>query len=171
MADRNDRKSRRQEDSDSTALAIPGFGGFGLPSLFEDFMRPFNEFMAPIFPRPLGSLWTEFGGKEPVIDMQDRGDHYVMTAELPGFEKDDVEVRVSGKALELKAEKRADKESRDDRGMRRQSSYSFVQKVVPLPEAVLSEKVVGTVRNGVLELKLPKAEPKRLDRSKRVTLK
>ena len=40
-----------------------------------------------------------------------------------------------------------------------------------LPETVVSEKVVGTMKNGVLELQLPKAEPKPMDKSKRVALK
>ena len=166
---KNDKKSRRQEDNDdsgSTALALPGFN-LNLPSFFSDFMRPFDELMAPMFPRFGSSLWTEFGEREPNIDIQDRGDHYVMTAELPGFEKNDVEVQVTNNALELKAEKRASKEDKNQS----QSSYSYFHKYLTLPEPVLSEKVDGTMKNGVLALKLPKAEPRRLDKSKRVALK
>jgi len=165
---KNDRKSRRQEDNDSTALAIPSLG---LPSFFEDFMRPFNDFMGPFFSRSMGSPWTEFGGREPNMDIQDRGDHYVMTAELPGFEKNDVEVQVSANALELKAEKRADRQSKSDKGTQSQSSYSYFHKYLTLPETVLSEKVDGTMKNVVLELKLPKSEPKPLDKTRRVALK
>ena len=171
MTDKNTKKSRRQEDSgdsDSTALALPGFN---LPSFFSDFMKPFDQFMAPLFPRFDSSLWTEFGEREPRIDIQDRGDHYTMTAELPGFEKNDVEVQVTNNALELKAEKRASKEDKNDQGMQSQSGYSYFHKYLTLPEPVLSEKVDGTMKNGVLELKLPKVEPRRLDKSKRVALK
>jgi len=166
--DKNGKKSRRQNESDSTALALPRFN---LPSILNDFMRPFDEFMAPLFPRWSSSLWTEFGEREPRMDIQDRGDHYTMTAELPGFEKDDVEVQVTANALELKAEKRAKKEDKNDQGMRSQSSYSYFHKYLTLPEPVLSEKVDGTMKNGVLELKLPKSEPKRQDKSRRVALK
>jgi len=134
-------------------------------------MRPFDQFMTPLFPRFDSSLWTEFGEREPRIDIQDRGDHYTMTAELPGFEKNDVEVQVTNNALELKAEKRASKEDKSDKGTRRQSSFSYFHKYLTLPESVLSEKVDGTMKNGVLELKLPKAEPKPVAKTRRVALK
>ena len=171
MTDKNSKKSRRQDDSDdsgSTALALPGFN---MPSIFSDFMRPFDDFMAPLFQGWTGSLMGESGEREPRIDIQDRGDHYTMTAELPGFEKDDVEVQVTSNALELKAEKRDRKENKSEQGMQSQSSYSFFHKYMTLPEPVLSGKVDGTMKNGVLELKLPKSEPKRMDNSKRVALK
>lgn len=169
MADKPRKESsRRDEESDSTELATPGFA---TPKFFEDFMRPFNDFMQPFFPRSVGSLWSEFGGKEPNIDLQDRGDHYVLTAELPGFDKKDVEVKVSDNALELKGEKRSEKQNKNKGGAQRQNSCSFVQRYTTLPEEVVSERVSGTMKNGVLELKLPKREPKALDRSRRVDLK
>ena len=157
--------SRKEEDRDSTALALPGFG---LPSAFGDFMRPFEEFMKPFFPTSMGSFWTEFGAKEPNIDIQDRGDHFVLTAELPGFDKKDVEVKVTDNTLELKAEKKS--QSSDDKRSRT-SSYSSFQRYLTLPDRVLSEKVNGTMKNGVLELKLPKKEPRPMDRSRKVDLR
>ena len=168
---KDNKKSHRQGDtdeSDSTALALPGFN---LPNFFNDFMKPFDQFMAPLFPGFGSSLWTESDSREPVIDVEDRGDHYTMTAELPGFEKNDVEVQVTNNALELKAEKRANKTDKNDQGEQRQSSYSYFHKYVTLPEPVLSEKVDGTMKNGVLELKLPKAEPKPVAKTRRVALK
>jgi len=166
----NNKKSRREEeeDSDSTALALPGFG---LPRVFEDFMRPFDEFMQPFFPSSMGSLWSELREREPAIDIQDRGNHYVLTAELPGFEKKDVEVSISSNVLELKGEKTSEKQSKNKEYTQTQSSHSFVHRYMTLPEEVLSEKVSGTMKNGVLELKLPKKEPKALDRSRKVDLK
>jgi HSP20 family protein len=165
MTNKNDKdRSRREEDDDSTALAIPGTN---LPSVFDDFFRPFDGLMESAFPQLARSFWTEAGNREPNIDVQDRGDHFVLTAELPGFEKKDLEVRVSGDAVELKAEKRSDSASDNQR----QSSYSYFQKYLTLPEHVLSEKVDGTMKNGVLELKLPKKEPRPMDRSRKVDLK
>ena len=72
----------------------------------------FDRFMEPFFPDSMRSFWTEMGGKEPVIDFQDRGDHYMLTAELPGFEKKDVEVKIDSNALELKAERSSDRETK-----------------------------------------------------------
>jgi len=169
MTDKNtENRSRRPEDSDNTSLALPEFN---FPSIFEDFMRPFDQFMQPLFPSSMKSFWTEFGGKEPNIDVQDRGDHYLMTAELPGFEKKDLEVQISGSVLELKADRSSDRETKTKEGTQTQSNHAYFHRYMTLPEEVVSEKVTGTMKNGVLELKLPKRAPKAGTKSKRVDLK
>jgi HSP20 family protein len=165
---REENKSQRPSNTDSTALAMPRFG----PSnIFEDFMRPFNELMEPFFPSSAHSMWTELVGREPVIDLQDRGDHYIMTAELPGFEKKGVEVEISSNVLELKADRSSDKETKSKKGTQIQSTRSYFHRVMTLPDEVLAEKVSGTMKNGVLELRLPKRESKAGDKSRRVDLK
>lgn len=169
MTTRNHKdRSRRQEDNDSKALALPSLG---IPQIFEEFMRPFDEFMQPLFPSSIRSMWSEVQGKEPVVDFQDRGDHYVLTAELPGFEKDEVEVKVTSNELELEAEKTSQKESKGKNGSQSMSTRAYFHRFLSLPEEVVSEKVIGTMKNGVLELKLPKKEPKAQDGSRRVALK
>ncbi|MDG6911741.1 MAG: Hsp20/alpha crystallin family protein, partial [Nitrososphaerota archaeon] len=116
-----------------------------------------------------GSPWAELG--EPSIDIQDRGDHYVVTAELPGFDKKDVEVSVSDNTLELRGEKRTENESEEGGVSQALSSSSYLQRRVNLPDLVVSEKVSGTMNNGVLELRLPKREPKAQEGSRKVDLK
>lgn len=138
--------SRRQERSSSTALATPGFG---LSQLFEELTKPFEEFMGPT-----SSLWTEFGS-QPSTDIQDRGDHFVLTAQLPGFDKKDIEVQVTSDAVELKAEKQTEKT--EEKKIHR--SHSYFHRYITLPEQVRSGKVDGSMKNGVLEVKLPKLEP------------
>ena len=168
MADKKNKdKSRRPED-DSTALAL---SSFGFPSIFEQFVRPFDQFMEPFFPNSMRSFWADMSGKEPIIDFHDRGDHYMLTAELPGFEKKDVEVKIDSNILELKAEKSADKETKSKEGTMTQRSRSYFYRYLTLPEEVVSENVSGTMKNGVLELKLPKRKPKLSDESRRVDLK
>ena len=168
MTEKNTKdRSRKEDRNESTALAIPEFG---LPRIFEDYMRPFEDFMKPLFPSTMGSLWTELGGRQPNIDFQDRGDHFLLTAELPGFEKKDVQVQVSSNVLELKAEKSSEKSNKNTDGGRVERSYSYFQRYLTLPERVRTEKVDGTMKNGVLELKLPKMEPSRKDASRRVHL-
>jgi len=160
-------KSRRSED-DSTALALPSLG---LPSIFNDFAPMFDRFMEPFFPDSMRSFWTEMGGKEPVIDFQDRGDHYMLTAELPGFEKKDVEVKIDSNALELKAERSSDRETKTSEGTMERRSRSYFHRYLTLPEEVVAEKVGGTMKNGILELRLPKRAPKLSDKSRRVDLR
>lgn len=167
MTDEKKTRSRKPNDRDSTDLALPRFA---FPTIFEDFMRPFDEFMAPLLSGSR-SIWDELGAKEPSIDFQDRGDHFVLTAELPGFDKKDVEVDIGSNTLELKAERSSDRETKSKEGTQRQTSRSYFHRYLPLPEEVLSEKVDGTMKNGVLELRLPKRAPKTGERPRRVDLK
>jgi len=168
MAKDNTDKSRRENDNDSTAIALPGLG---FPGLFEDLAKQFDYFMQPFFSGPMRSIWTEAGEREPNIDIHDRGDHFILTAELPGFEKKDVEVRVSSDSIELKAERQSEKESKGAEGTQRLASRSYVYKQLPLTERIVVEKVNGTMKNGILEMKLPKKEQKPRDSSRRVDLK
>jgi HSP20 family protein len=169
MAEKRDEdESQRPDDTDFTALAVPRFG---LSRIFEDFMRPFDEFAGPFFSNSAGSMWTELAGREPVVDFHDRGDHYTMTAELPGFEKKDIEVSINSNVLELRADRSSDKETKSKEGTQFQRSRSYFRRVLTLPDEVLAEKVRGTMKNGVLELRLPKRAPKAGDKSRRVDLK
>ena len=167
MADKHSIKSRRPND-DTTALAVPSFG---FHSLFEDFMRPFDEFMKPFFPSSMSRFRSDLLDREPSMDLQDRGSHYVLTAELPGFEKKDLEVRIDSSVLELRAEKSTDRETKGKQGTRTQSSRTYFHRYMTLPGEVVAEKVSGTMKNGVLELKLPKRAPKSAGDSRRVDLK
>jgi HSP20 family protein len=163
---KKENKSRDQKDEQSTALAVPGVPSLAFPNLFEEFMKPFDDFMGPLFSGSLSPFGSDLRNRQPNIDVQYRGDHYSLTAELPAFEKKDVEVRVGSNVIELKAEKKS--EEKDTKGSH--SSYSFFDRYVSLPERVLPEKVDGTMKNGILELKLPKVEPKPKDKSRRVHL-
>src|SRR5713226_891563 len=113
----NKERSRRQEDNDSKALALPSLG---FPRIFEEF---------------------------------------------------EVEVKVTSNEHELKAEKNSQKESKGKNGTQSMSTRAYFQRSLSLPEEVVSEKVVGTMKNGVLELKLPKKDPKAHEVSRRVALK
>ncbi len=152
---------------DSTSLALGR--STGLESMFDEFFEPFGQFFEPIFPRatrPL--LWGREASRQPILDIQDRGDHFSLTAELPGFTKDEVEVKVDSNGIELRAEK-SEKESRSEGGSyrSRRSYYQYLR----LPDQILTEKIDGTMKNGILELKLPKRATKLKDDARRVDLK
>jgi HSP20 family protein len=157
-------KSRIQKARGNTSLAIPGFSA---PSIFEDFMKPFNESLASLFSNSTSPLWTEFA-KGSNADVQDRGDHFSVTAQLPGFDKKDVDVHVGSNSVELKAEKRS--ETKSKKSDSNSSTYSYFHRYFTLPEHVLPQKVDWTMKNGILELKLPKSERKPKESSHRVRL-
>jgi HSP20 family protein len=107
----------------------------------------------------------------PTVELQDRGDHYSMTAELPGFEKKDVEVRIGSGTLELRAERSTDVERESEGSRFIQRNRSYLQRYLTLPAGVVPERISGTMKNGVLELKLPKSGRMSMDRTRKVDLR
>ena len=175
MTEKNAKRSQRRSGREPRALAIRSGG---LASIFDDFMRPFedvmkpfDQFIEPFFPTSMRSFLSDLNRREPSFDIQDRGDKFIVTAEFPGFAKEDVEVRVNSNSVELTAEKKTNEERKERNGTQKQRSYSYFHRYVTLPEQVTTEKVEGTMKNGVLELKLSKKEGKLEEKARRVDLK
>jgi len=138
--------------------------------MFDQLFKPFDEFFQPLFPSTTNSLLSELAtSKQPIFDVQDRGDHFSVTAELPGFTKDEVQVRVDSNGIELRADK-SESVEKGEKGTYQKSSRSYYQ-YFSLPDQVLADKIDGTMKNGILELKLPKRSSKLKDNARRVDLK
>lgn len=96
------------------------------------------------------------GGGFPV-DVEDAGDHYVVTADLPGFETEDIDVQVRDDALHVDATRERDEEDADDTYIRRERSARSVSRRIGLPEAVEEADATARFENGVLTVELPKS--------------
>jgi HSP20 family protein len=138
----------------------------GLASIFEEFLKPFDQLFQPLQGAsfPMSEL-----SRQPILDVQDRGDHFSVTAQLPGFTKDEVDIKVDANGIELRAQKTESK-GKEERGTYQTSTRSYYQ-YLSLPEQVVSDKIDGTMKNGILQLKLPKRASKLKDSTRRVDLK
>lgn len=94
------------------------------------------------------------------IDLIDEGESYVVTADLPGYEKEDIDVRLSGSTLMIRAERSTDVETEetDDVGeyIRRERSHESINRSVQLPERVAQDETDASYQNGVLAVTLAK---------------
>jgi HSP20 family protein len=95
------------------------------------------------------------------LDVVERDDAFVVKAAIPGVKPEDVEVVVQGERLTLRAESRADEEQRGDNWLMREHRYGSLQRTVTLPASVSSERAEARIDNGVLTLRLPKAQEAR----------
>jgi len=94
------------------------------------------------------------------LDIEDTGDSYEIRADLPGFPKEKIDVRVHGNQVQVHAEQSTDSEQKQEgRYLRRERSYRGFDRSFELPEPVASEKVSASYKDGVLNLFLPKAHP------------
>ncbi len=97
--------------------------------------------------------------RQPPVDLADNGREFVLTAELPGVNKEDLDLRVTPDGIEIAAETRREKEENEKDYHYRERSYSSFRRVLPFPEEVIPEQVEARLTDGVLEVHLPKREP------------
>ncbi|MFB6130691.1 MAG: archaeal heat shock protein Hsp14 [Salinigranum sp.] len=115
---------------------------------FEESTRQFEE--SPI---QLGA------GGSMNVDLEARDDEYVVTADLPGFDKDDIDVEIADTRLRIRAEHEEESERDEENYIRRERSNRSMSRSISLPEPVTEDEVSATYRNGVLTVTLPRAEP------------
>ena len=100
-------------------------------------------------------LWT--GMFEPMaIDVVEHDETFVVSADLPGFEKDDIDIRITNSRIHIEASREEQTEAETGRHLRRERRYSSLERSVRLPEEVDAENVEATMENGVVEITLPK---------------
>ena len=101
----------------------------------------------------------------PPVDLYEAPETFVLTAELPGVRKEDIQLEVHDRTLTLRAERQQETEVKDEHYHRRERAYGSFQRVFALPTSVDAEKVHASFKDGILELQLPKyetAKPRRI---------
>lgn len=83
----------------------------------------------------------------------------IVRVEIPGMEKQDINIEVVDDVLVVTGEKRFEREGNDGRWRVMQRAYGSFRRVVPLDTEVLADQARATYRNGVLRIELPKARP------------
>jgi HSP20 family protein len=125
---------------------------------FEDLERMFDR------------MTRQFEGLEPgmerhfarglAVDVEDRDDEYVVTADVPGFDREDIEVKLSGDTLTIQAEHSEELEEEEGEGryLRRERSQRSVRRSVHLPDPVEEDATNADYAHGVLTVTLPKRD-------------
>jgi HSP20 family protein len=93
------------------------------------------------------------------IDIKETGDEVLVTASLPGVKPEDVQIDVHDTMLRLRATTTEERDETKDNWHRRERRVGSVDRTVTLPVTVKSEDAQATLKDGILELHLIKAEP------------
>lgn len=104
-------------------------------------------------------------------DVTDEGDHYQLTADLPGFKKDDIEINVEDGILTISAERNEETEDKDKKGryIRRERTYGSYKRSFDLTE-VDDDNITAKYEDGVLTLTLPKKQVAEIESKKSITI-
>ena len=133
----------------------PRGNGNDLSPLRPDLDRLFQGFFMPL---PLGSDWT---ARTPAVDVEETSEAYVFRADLPGVDSKDVKVTVTGDTLTLRGERKLEEKRSEDSLHRIERSYGSFERAFTLGAPVRPDQVKATYKDGVLEIRVPKAEEAR----------
>lgn len=121
-------------------------------SLRDELDRLFDSVFGR-FPRERGETYWA-----PPLDIEETDDAIIVRVELPGMNKEDIKVNLSGDTLTISGERKQEVEKKGKTYYRVERAYGKFQRTVTLPAEVEGEKAKASYKNGVLELNLPKSE-------------
>ena len=91
------------------------------------------------------------------VDIIEKENEFELTADLPGFEKKEINLSIQDKVLSLIANHKSSSDSKESYRLRERNSKSF-NRSFTLPENVIEEKINAKFKNGSLKIILPKVE-------------
>src|SRR5262245_34879792 len=98
------------------------------------------------------------GSWSPSVDIFDKGGEVVIHAELPGMKKEDIDVRVENNVLTIRGKKDRKDEVKEEGYFRTERVYGSFSRSFSLPTTVEVSKIAAEYKDGVLTLRLPKAD-------------
>jgi HSP20 family protein len=127
--------------------------------------RDMDRMMDDFFGRRIRPWWPErffrtdeLDVRTPAVDVFEEKDDIVVKAEIPGMEKDNIQVNLTDHTLTIKGEKKKEEEVKEENYYRSERSYGSFLRTLELPRDVHADKVKATFKNGVLEVRMPKTE-------------
>lgn len=121
------------------------FRGFGLPASFFDFPALASRHHTALL--------------HPTIDVVSEDKAHTINVEIPGVDKEDVQIEVKDGVLTISGEKKTECDDKDDNNLtHRECSYGFFQRTLSLPDDVVEDDIQAKFKNGVLTLTLPRKE-------------
>lgn len=107
---------------------------------------------------------TAFGPQHPLVDIEEQKDRYVVKADVPGFDRESIDVEINNNVLSISGRVDEKSETKDtDRGyVRRERRYGAFRRSFGLPEDVDPDKIKASFKDGVLQIEMPKSDSRPL---------
>jgi len=130
--------------------------------IFDEMRRIFNESIWNRFfpyeeprsflPSPAGRMLSP----KPFADMIETDNEIIFTAEIPGVEKEDINLNITNDGIEVRIESKNEEETKGKEEYTYQSRYYGFRSFYSLPPNIDIDKAKATYKNGVLEVRIPK---------------
>jgi len=167
-----------RRDREAGTLQRRESGVFGGPFEFmdrmaEEFDRIFQDFGLPrrsLLARGPSRTFEQSGLWAPRIEAFQKGDRFIVRAELPGLKKDEVQVELKDDAIVIQGERREEHEEEAEGRYHSERQYGRFYRSIPLPDGVIAESAQATFKDGVLEVSM-QAPPAEATRGRRLEIK
>src|SRR4051794_23964528 len=130
-----------------------------LNTIQNEMNRLFNTFVDPSAPTGRGNAtarrWL------PPMDLVETPDHYVLRADLPGLSEADVNVQLEDNVLTISGERTAEHDDRQEGYYRLERAFGTFSRSLTLPDGVDPDSVQAHFDRGVLDIRIPKPQPKK----------
>jgi HSP20 family protein len=132
--------------------------------LLEEFRSGFEG--SPAIPRPFGAQTL----RTPAVDLVDAGSDFRLMVEMPGIKREDVNIEVGEKDVQISAETKQEEEGGGGGYIRRERRYSKIYRRIPLPDGIRTDSTSAEIKDGLLTIILPKISPQER-KSRKVEIK
>lgn len=120
---------------------------------WDDFDRMMGEFFDETWNfRPFRSRWM------PRIDIEEKDHEFILTTDLPGLSKKDVQIKVREGVLAISGERGEEKKTEEKNYRCRERRIGSFQRSFQLPDYVVADKIAASFKDGILTLTIPKLE-------------
>ncbi|MEO0458629.1 MAG: Hsp20/alpha crystallin family protein [Cyanobacteria bacterium P01_A01_bin.114] len=121
-------------------------------SLQREMNRLFDDVFTP------STYRNGLSGFTPSAELAEKGDTYHLRLELPGINKDDLDIQVTAETISISGERKSEVQTETDGATRSEFRYGSFHRVMTLPGRIDHQNVAADYRDGILTLTLPKAE-------------
>lgn len=172
MSSKGEREQQKRDEEDSMAIAPRRF-----ENVFDNFRRDMERMMRP-WPMATMLNWPDMPSlfeardmRMALYDLVDKGDRYELQVEVPGIEKEKIDVKATRYSVEISGKHSDKTEEKGKRYLYAERLYRSFYRNVPVPEEIIPSKVSARVDSGILKLELPKKVPTRGEDEARVDVK
>ncbi|MEB3233089.1 MAG: Hsp20/alpha crystallin family protein [Leptolyngbyaceae bacterium] len=122
----------------------------------DTLQREMNRLFDDVFSS--SQRWNGVSHYVPAAELEESADAYALRLELPGINKDDLDVQVTAEAVTVTGERKMSHQPEDEGRVRSEFRYGAFQRIIPLPGRIDHQRVAADYNNGILILTLPKAD-------------
>ena len=165
MESKKNNKSSEEERGDSGIAPITNYYN----DFFENFRQNMQNIMEEtwpnsVFPTKTFSPFDLFDRmtdtRIPLCDVMDKGDIYEIALEIPGIDKDKIDVKATKNSVTVSGKQSEKTKEKGKNYIYSERSYKSFHRQIPFPQEIVPSKITAKVNNGVLEVDLPKKQPR-----------